>query len=219
MADIIDSLNKKELNQFEKDFKEFLRVAVGMSKAYKKATGKLKAYMPRYKNLIELFNKKYAGIKFRLLKKTDELDLIILLNEKSVKDLFTNAASKIAGLKFVGLNGFDEVSLEDTQKFSATTSAIQNQLYLSYYYPGKGADTIYLKFDSKEKMVGLTFDFDLIKDEKSPEFKLCAYYALKGGFDSNIDLYNEAASFGFVDVLTEAERRKYLDKFDPRMWE
>lgn len=218
MADILDILNKKELNQFSRDFKELIRVAFGMGKAYRKATEKLTEYMSKYKALIELFNKKYNGIKIKIFKSVDELNLVVLLNEKSIKDLFTNVASKISGLRSLGLKGFDEVSLEETEKFTNKIANIKDELYLSYYYPEKGTDSIHLKFNGKGGMIELSFDFDIIIDEKSAEFKFCAYYALQD-FDDKIDFYNEAASFGFVDVLTKDERRKFLNKFEPGMLE
>ena len=219
MADILDSFDKSDVNIFSKDLAEIIRVSYGMNKAYGKATEKLKGYLSKHKSIINLFNKKYGALKLKISKSTTELDLSIFLDEKSVKELFMNAASKIVGLRSIGLKSFGEVDLEQSQEFSNKAAAIDNELYLSYYYPKKGTDTIFLKFDKNEGKVKITFDFDVITDEASAQFKIVCYYALKGGIDKEIDVYNKAASIGFVDVLTDDERKEYADEFDPPILE
>ena len=37
--------------------------------------------------------------------------------------------------------------------------------------------------------------------------------------NKEIDVYNEAASFGFVDVLSEEEKQSFSEDFDPKMME
>lgn len=86
MVDLLDAFSKKQINQFGTDFLELLRVALGMDKLYEKATGKLTDYMSRYKSLVELFNKKYKGMEVKIAKTTEELNLMILLNEKNLKN-------------------------------------------------------------------------------------------------------------------------------------
>ena len=218
MAEVGLNINKAALYKFEKDFKEVIRVSVGMGKAYKRGIKKLDKLMKDYTSLISLFNKKYKKITLKISKSVEELRLYIFLEDKGIKELFSNVATKIPGLKTIGLNGFDEATIEETTKFSNCLANVKDELYLRYYYPKKGADTLYLKLDKKQGKILIVHNPNVIIDELSPEFKMCSYYGVQD-IDEEIDVYNKAASFGFVSVSTAEERRGYLDKFDPTMRE
>ncbi|MFH1642366.1 MAG: hypothetical protein ABIC04_05720 [Nanoarchaeota archaeon] len=217
MVDILDGLNKRHLNEFTKDFIEIIRVAFGMGKLYNKSLDKLDKYEKKYKEVVGLFNKKYKGITLQIQKTIEELRLIIYLDEKNLKEFFSNVALKVSGLKSIGISSFDEATTDDSDKFSATIANINSEVYLSYYYPEKSVDAFYLAI--VEDKILLNFDYDIISDPESPEFKLCAFYGAKEDIDSAIDVFSIASSFGFIDVLSEAEKVKFRNKFDTRYLE
>ncbi len=217
MADILDGVDKAALAEFSKDFKELVRVSRGMSKIYARAAEKSSDYIKKYRTLIRDWNKKYSGIKADVHKTSEEVRLRLFLSGESLRDFFLNVASKIAGLRTIGINGFDEAKLEDSSLFSKKISAIKNELYLSYYFPEKGADTIYLKMADKKILI--LYNQNIITDEKSAEFKICAYFGASQDIDMKIDFYSQASSMGFAGVPTFDEKRAYSDRFEPTMLE
>ena len=58
-----------------------------------------------------------------------------------------------------------------------------------------------------------------IINENSAAFRICAYYALKDGFDKKIEIYGDASTFGFSNLLDEIEKREWFDRFNPRYLE
>jgi len=215
-ASILDSLNKKNLKEFTDDFRELIRVANGMHRIYSKSAQKLAGRIKKYKELVELFNKKYSGIEIKIYKSVDELNTVILLDSNDVKELFMNIASKIPGLKSIGTEGFDEARTEDGDKFSKKMASINDQVYLSYYYPDKGSDTIFIK--KEEEKVSILYNSDIILDEISAEFKLCAFFGAKE-VDFDIDFYDEAAAIGFVDAPSAEDVKEFKSKYDPNLLE
>jgi len=213
---ILDSLDKKNLNEFTKDFKELMRVAIGMHKLYSKSAQKLAGRSKKYKELIELFNKKYDEIEIKITKSIDELNTEIYLNSDNVKELFMNVAAKIPGLKSIGTAGFDEAKTDEGDKFSKKMSTIREKVYLSYYYSSKGSDTIYI--EKKEDKAMILYNPDIITDELSAEFKICAFFGAKK-VDFDADFYHKAASFGFVDAPSSRDVREFKSNYDPTLME
>jgi len=217
--DLLDGLGQKSVKEFRKDFAQLIRAAFGMDKDYGKSESSLDKYMPAYKELIRLFNKKYKNLELKLKATSTGLKLqIFLKNEKKVTDVFSNAAARITGLKSIGANSFGAADVADASKFQKELEKISNKIYISYYHTESGSDTVYLEFNQKEKKIELHYDAG-IADEKSPEFKLCAYYAVKDGYDEKIDVFSKGAVFGFTDLLSEDEKKDWLDKFNPRIEE
>jgi hypothetical protein len=218
MPDILDTVNSRDLIVFKKDFIEMMRVAFGMDKDYGTASEDLNFYLPKYKKLIQLFDKKYKNLNLKLKRTEEELKLRIYVKEKDVISVFNNVASKIAGLKSIGVTGFGVADVSDPQKFSSELNLAKDKLYISYYEAESGSNTIYIEYDKKQKMVEVHYDPKAIGKGQSPEFRLIAYYAMKE-FDKKIDLLHESSRFGFSDLLTHDERKEWLDEFNPEMHE
>ncbi|MBW2980771.1 hypothetical protein KY360_05125 [Candidatus Woesearchaeota archaeon] len=214
MADILDILSARDLKLFKKDFREIMRVAFGMDKAYGKTMEDFNFYLPKYKKLIEAFDRKYKNLKLKLRRTEEELKLRIFVTEKDVTTVFNNAASKIAGLKSVGATGFGIADVSAADQFSKELSRAKNKLYISYYEAESGSNTIYIEFDKKQKMVEVHYDPKAIKECKSPEFKLIAFYSVKD-FNKNIDLLDASSKFGFTDMLSHDELKEWLGEFEP----
>ncbi len=98
-------------------------------------------------------------------------------------------------------------------------ASIQDKIYISYLDPESGTSAIAAVLDRNEKMIELIYNPIELINENSAGFKLCAFYALKQGYDKNIEVYGDASTFGFANLLDEIERREWHDRFNPRFLE
>lgn len=208
----IENLNPEGVDAFRKDFSEMIRIAVGLGKYYSKADKDFDLYMPKYKSLIKLFNKKYANLNLDTAIEKQNLMLEFFIKENDLKSVFTEAASKLKGLVSIGTGGFNEVSVSESEQISEIMKHPLNKLFLSYFDQTKGAGSFLIVLDKKKGMVKIVCSYKEIIT--GPAFGLCAFYALKS-FDSNIAIYEEGVKFGFVDELTDQERRDWDKRFVP----
>ena len=88
-----------------------------------------------------------------------------------------------------------------------------DKIYLSYADIEKGTSTIAAQFNSAKKSVEIIYSLSEITNENSAGFKICAFYALKDGYNKKIDVYGEALTFGFRGLLDEVEKREWHDRF------
>ena len=91
-----------------------------------------------------------------------------------------------------------------------------DKLFLSYIDPENGTGTVAAEYDRKEKMVEIICNAPEILNGNSACFRICAFYALKNGFDKKIEVYGNASTFGFYNILDEIEKREWFDKFNPK---
>ena len=137
------------------------------------------------------------------------------MNEKSVRDCFENAASKIIGVQAIGTSNFGTAIVSDAEAFSNQLEKTKSKLYITYYSPQTGTTNVFLQYDKKEKKVELVYDIKEIENEPSPEFQLAAYYALNQPYNEKINLHDEGATLGFSSLLSHVEKAEYFRKFDP----
>ena len=172
-----------------------------------------------FEKIVKKFNQKYAGIKLKLVKKLEVLEMRILLNEESLQGVYKNAASRIIGMQSAGAKKFNAASVTNGEKFSKEIESAKDALHFTYFFPEIGAYTLFLTKDPHEKMIELHWDKKESHYELSPDFRICAYYALSGEVDRSIKIYGELAVFGFINLLSETESRHWFEKFNPRMLE
>lgn len=214
MADLLDSIEKMAVHEFKKDFVEIIRVALGMDKYYGDSKVDISKHLEDYESLIKRFNDKYPGLFLKVVRTSEDLKLKILIkNVKNIQEVFSNAA-KITGIKSIGLESFGEVDIDNPQ-LAATLEKAKDRLYISYYDADKGSNTIFIEYSEKDKMIEVMYEKSDMIDDKSPEFKLCAFYAVKEGYDQSIGLTEHWAKFGFLDYLESTEKNKWLDRFQP----
>ena len=106
---LLASIGKGAIKTFRKDLLQMLSAAKGMDKYYFEGKQDFHNYLEKFESLVEGFNKKYKGIKLKIVKKTEEMELKIFLNEKGVKDCFANSASKIVGLQAIGASALAQL--------------------------------------------------------------------------------------------------------------
>ena len=218
-GDILSEFNLSDIAHFKKDFSQMIKVGAEIDRYYGEAQTDLDTLIPKFEKLAEKFNKKYKGLKIKTKKSLDRFKARLFVKEKDIKDFFANSASKIPGLKAVGRTGFNQVDLSEVEKFARFLDSLMDKVYLSYADAESGTSTLAAALDRKEKMVEIIYNpVDLING-KSSVFKVCAYYALKQGFDKKIEIYGDASTFGFFNLLDEIEKREWYDRFNPKFLE
>ena len=175
---LLGSIDTKAINTFRKDLLQMLRLGKGIDRYYGESNSELDIYMKKFSSLVGTFNKKYKNIKMKVIKRTDKIELKLVLNEKNLMNFFENAASKIPGLQSIGLSNFDAVMVSNAEEFTKELEKAKSKLYITYYNPQTGTSNIFVQYDKKEKKVELVYDIEEIENEPSPEFQLAAYYAL-----------------------------------------
>jgi len=217
--DILGNFSSSDIKHFKKDFFQMIKIGGELDRYYGEVQHTLDTLIPRYEKLLTQFNKKYKGIRIKTKKTIDEFKVRLFVKEKNAKDFFTKSASRISGLKFIGRTNFDQADISDAEKFSALLDSLSDKVYLSYADPQSGTSTVAAVYDKKEKMIELIYDLKEILNENSASFKLCAFYALQEGFNKKIEIYGDASTFGFSDLLDEKDRREWYDKFNPNFGE
>ena len=217
--DILSEFNPSDINIFKKDFTQMIKAGAEIDRYYGEAQHDLDTFIPKFEKLVERLNKKYKGIKIKTRKLIDGYKVKLLVKERSINEFFANSATRISGLKSVGRANFNQVDIADAEKFARFLDSIFDKIYISYLDPESGTSTIAAILDRNEKMIELIYNPIEIINENSAGFKLCAFYALKYGFDKKIEIYGDATTFGFSNLLDEIEKREWYDKFNPRFLE
>ena len=216
--DILSEFDAANIKHFSRDFVQLIKVGLEIDRHYSSSQHNMDSSIPKFENLLGEFNKKYKGIKLKSKKSIEHFKVRLFIEEKSIKDFFANSASKIQGLKSVGKSSFSQIAVSDTEKFAGFLDSLFDKIYISYS-DNDGAGTIAAAFNINEKMIELMYSPLEIINENSAGFKICAYYALKEDYDRNIDIYPDALTFGFTNVLKDSERKEWLDRFNPRFLE
>src|SRR3989338_8182529 len=213
--DILSEFAPGDIAHFKKDFMQLIKVGAEIDRHYGEAQHDLDTLIPKYEKLVEQFNKKYRGIKIKTKKTIEHFKVRLLVKEKNVKDFFANSASRIHGLKSVGRTNFNQIEISDAEKFAAFLDSLMDKVYISYIDTESGTSTISAVLDAKEKMVEIVYNPVEIMNENSAGFRICAFYALKEGFNKKIEIYGNASTFGFSNLLDEIEKREWYDRFNP----
>ena len=217
--DLLSELSPSDIAHFKKDFLQVIKVGAEIDRYYAEAHRDLDILIPKYEKLAEQFNKKYKGIKIRIRKTIEHFKVRIFVKVGDIKEFFAGSASRIPGLKAVGKTNFNQVDVSNVERFAQFLDSILDKVYISYLDPESGTSTLAAALDRKEKMVEIICTPSELMSENSAGFRICAYYALKDGFDKKIEVYGDASTFGFFNLLDEIEKREWYDKFNPRFFE
>lgn len=216
---ILAQFSASDVAQFSKDFSQLLKVGAEIDRYYGKAHHDLDSMLPKFEKLIELFNKKYKGLKLKTRKTVEHCKTRLFVKERDVKQFFADSASKIPGLKSVGRNTPSQIEISNVEEFARFLDSLLDKINISYSDPESGTSTVTAVLDRSEKMLEIIYDVKEITNESSAGFKIAAFYALKEGANKKIDIYGEASTFGFANLLDEVEKRDWYDKFNPKFLE
>lgn len=212
-SDILSEFKPADIKAFKKDFTQTIIVGSEIDSLYKGAHSSLDSSISKYEKLAEKFNKKYKGIVIKPKKSVEHFKAEIYIKEAGIKDFLANSASRIQGLKSVGSTSFNQIDAGDAERFAKFLDSLMDKVYISYADAENGASTIAAVLDRSKKGIRLIYSPDEIINENSAGFKICAFYALKRGYNKKIDIYSEALTFGFSRLLNEVEKREWHDKF------
>ena len=215
-GDLLAEFSPSDISRFMKDFIQMMKVGIEIDRYYGMAEKDLDLLIPKYEKLAEKFSKKYKGLKITAKKGIDRFKVGVFAKSLGVKEFFAESASRIAGLKAVGKTGFNQVDVGDMRKFASFLDSISGKIFISYSDPESGTSTVAAAYSKKEKMVEIIYTPVEILADTSAAFRICAYYALRDGFDSKIEVYGDANTFGFFNLLSEIERREWYDRFNPK---
>ena len=216
---ILSAFSASDVAQFSKDFSQLLRVGAEIDRYYGKSHHDLDFMLPKFEKLIELFNKKYKGLKLKTRKTVEHCKTRLFVKERDVKQFFADSASKIPGLKAVGRSSPSQVEVSNVEEFARFLDSLLDKIQISYLDPEAGTSTVSAVLDRSEKMLEILYELKEITNENSASFKIAAFYALKEGANKKIDIYGEAATFGFANLLDEVKKRDWYDKFNPKFLE
>ena len=217
--DILSEFNPADITHFKKDFMQVIKIGAEIDRYYAEAQHDLDTLIPKFDKLIEKFNKKYKGIKIKTKKTIEHFKLRLFVKVKDIKEFFANSASRISGLKAVGRTNFNQIEVSDAEKFAQFLDSLLDKVYISYVDYDSGTSTVVAVFERNEKMVELIYNPTELINENSAGFKICAFYALKEGYDKKVEILGDASTFGFANLLDEMEKREWYDKFNPRFLE
>ena len=211
-TDILSEFEPADIRTFKKDFTQVINAGFEIDRLYEDSMNSLDFFIPKYEKLMVTFNKKYREIEMNAKKSLEHFLVRLFVKERSIKDFFANSASRIHGLRSIGRTNFGQIDVGDAEKFARFLDSLLDKIYISYA-DEKGTSAIAAEFNRGKKSVEIIYSRSEIINENSVGFKICAFYALKDGFNKKIDVYNEALSFGVGSILDEVEKREWADRF------
>ena len=217
--DILSAFSDSDIGKFNKELSQLLKVGAEIDRYYGKGHHDLDAMLPKFEKLIDLFNKKYKGIKIKSKRTVEHYKARLFVKEKDIKQFFADSASKIPGLKSIGRVNFNQADASNVEEFARFLDSLLDKIHILYSDAEAGTSTVSAVLDRSERMIEILYDMKEILNDNSASFKIAAFYALKEGINKKIGIYEEASAFGFANLLDEVEKREWYDKFNPKFLE
>ncbi len=187
---ILEKFNYRDVAEFKQDFILIMKMTSEIDREYGSIDTSFLHNKPEYEKCLELFSKKYKDLILKPNTNPVDKNLNIFFDVKLVKDVF-DVAKEIDRFKAAGRDSLSLINISD-KRFDVLE--ISNRACLEYFTSAK-SKSIILRFSSAEQKPELIYDKEGVIDEKSPEFKLCAYYGCLNGFDKKINMRSAAATF------------------------
>lgn len=183
VSGILKEYNPEDIKIFVKDFFMIFSILEKLDSDIDNQSDK---NIQKFRQMMKDWEKKYKDIVFVF--KADNIQCTIIIY---LKDGMENILGLIKQMsRFLELNYYKdkaEASFEDGEKINTLTLKEENGF----------VRLIYLKEDMLNSL--------------SPEFRICAYYALKNGYDKSINLqkYADVFSFDASDIESNKWSRQY----------
>lgn len=197
----------------EKEIKELARVIAGISRHSEENDPGLDRQLEKIEKIISAFNKKYPELTLKLESTIDNQVIRVMFNG-TVKEIYDECASKIIGLVSVGLTSFDEATREEADKFNGVVGNIKESVYITYNDHPE-TRSIILVTNEKEGKPELYYEIKSLADELSPQSQLMAFY-MKKRQGEDADILTQMYELGFIDLEDEA-LFDWQDEFWPKM--
>ena len=118
-GDILSEFNPADIAHFKKDFTQMIKVGAEIDRYYGEAQHDLDILIPKFEKIAEQFNKKYKGLKLKTKKTIMNFKTRLFIKARDIKEFFANSASKIPGLKAVGRTNFNQIDVNNVERFAA----------------------------------------------------------------------------------------------------
>ena len=164
--DILSDFEQKQLSQFKNDFLQLARVSYELDRCYGKGQYDISKDIVKFDAIIKKFNKKYVDLKLKITKTAESLHLKVYAHEKNVREFFASSASRISGLKAIGITGFNQAEVGSTEKFSAMIERIKDAVFVTYSDMSSGTSTLAAVYDKKERAVEILYQINELYNQK-----------------------------------------------------
>ncbi len=211
MKKIIDSFPKNQVEIFESDFLTFFDLCVHLDREYDTMMPYFESNVEVMKEYIENFQKKYVTLRVDLIKDSISIKPAVFFpKEQDLKEMLMKTIINMRWFKGAGLTYGQCIEPKDKDQFSVLVNSIKDKLYV--HFSGYEEDVLILKIDQGNQMVQIIFEKQEIIDDSTPEFLICAYYALSEEFYPEIDLNRikskfKLSSYSKHDGFTSGTRR------------
>src|SRR3989338_10339110 len=125
---ILSQFSASDVAKFNKELYKILKVGAEIDRYYGKSHHDLDSMLPKFEKLIELFNKKYKGLKLKTRKTVENCKTRLFVKERDIKQFFADSASKIPGLKSVGRNTPNHVEVSNAEEFAAFLDSLLDKI-------------------------------------------------------------------------------------------
>ena len=146
---ILSEFNPSDISHFRKDFVQMIKVGAEIDRYWEEHQHDLDTYIPKFEKLVDKFNKKYKGVKIKAKKSIESFKARLFVKSRAIQEFFAESAAKIPGLKAVGRANFNQVEVNDTDKFARFLDSMLDKAYLSYMDPESGTSTFIALLDRK----------------------------------------------------------------------
>ena len=200
---LLDKFSLTDRKHFKHDFFLVMKAAFELDHEFANVSEEVYRNLPIFEDCVNLFNKKYGpGIKVEVKQSYTEFRVNIFLKANTLKDLFLECCFQISGLKSIGDDHSNIEELQDKEAILDELNKIKNILYL--HYAGYNEGTVILR--DRQDCTQLCYSKDNLLNELEPEYQMCAYYALKEGYDNTVDLSKYQNKFIFMSTSSDKRR-------------
>jgi hypothetical protein len=201
-----EEFNEEDVSFFSKDLFLLINVLNNIDREYAQANPEFDRDFEHFKNLILKWNKKYKDLNAKHSEDGMQMKLKIAIKGKEFKEVIENAV-KIGDL--IKINGKEVILGKD---ISAYIPSNAKTIDLVYKDETEEENSLTLEKEPNGDIVVLYSSIDMLKKD-TPEFWICAYYALKN-MDSSISLKKFSSLFSFDTDLeaSEGKGEGYLNR-------
>ncbi len=197
---LLSNYFSEDIEAFKKDLFLLMNIVYHLDVQYGSAHDEFDHYFKKFEKFVYDWNLKYKHLIIRIYKKGIRFTVKILVNEQDLKKVLLDAIINIYEIKQI--NGKPiSVNFLTEKHLRRELKSLSKKLDVVYLKNGN-ENSLTLEYDDVYDRIRLVYAKDDMLDETSPEFVICAYYALKQ-VDKNINLQKYSGDFGFdTDILS-----------------
>ncbi|MBT3465112.1 hypothetical protein HN827_06660 [archaeon] len=174
----------EDLQSFHKDLILLINISKGIDKEYNEARREFIHDFIHFKKLLGDWNKKYPNLLVSHKEDGMQIKLRIFINSKSLFELFSESASRIPNLTVVNGVPINHAKIE-AKDFSDIN--FSTKLSINYIDQENKNNSLTFKLVKDFNLIELYYNYPDMFQKTTPEFEICAYYALKQ-FDPKINI-------------------------------